>query len=61
MSKTLGILNYDYTINITRTAKTNYEQQQEQHRESLYMKLQKALGWILMVGSIVGIWYEFHH
>ena len=45
------------TYHIIKTAKTSYEQQEERKAELLYMTIQKALGMILTVVSIVMLVY----
>ena len=45
------------TYHIIKTAKTSYEQQREHKAELLYMTIQKALGMILTVVSIVMLVY----
>ena len=45
------------TYHIIKTAKTSYEQQQEHKAELLYMTIQKALGLILTIASIVMLAY----
>jgi hypothetical protein len=45
------------TYYIIKSAKTSYEQQQERKEELLYMTIQKALGMILTVVSIVMLAY----
>lgn len=49
--------NYKHYIGYGRTAKTTYEQQQERRAELIYMSIQKGLGVIVAIGSIVGISY----
>lgn len=50
--KTLDTANNTYYIGYGRTAKTSYEQQQEQREEFRYMAFQKALGTGLTAFSI---------
>ena len=45
------------TYYIIKTAKTSYEQQEERKAELLYMTIQKALGLLLTVLSIVMLAY----
>ena len=45
------------TYHIIKTVKTSYEQQQERKDELIYMTIQKALGLILTVVSIVMLVY----
>lgn len=46
------------TYHIVKISKTSYEQQEEHKAELLYMTLQKALGMILTVVSIVMLVYS---
>ena len=45
------------TYYLAKISKTSYEQQQEYRAELLYMTIQKALGLILTVASIVMLVY----
>jgi hypothetical protein len=45
------------TYHLIKICKTTYEQQQERKAELLYMTIQKALGLILTVASIVMLVY----
>ena len=45
------------TYHIVKVSKTTYEQQQERKEELLYMTIQKALGLLLAVASIVMLVY----
>ena len=45
------------TYHIVKISKTSYEQQEERKAELLYMTIQKALGLILTVVSIVMLVY----
>lgn len=46
------------TYHIVKISKTSYEQQEEHKAELLYMTIQKALGMILTVVSIVMLAYS---
>ena len=55
--RTLETRNNTYYLGYGRISKTTYEQQQERKAELIYMTIQKALGLLLTVVSIVRLTY----
>ena len=55
--RTLETRNNTYYLGYGRISKTTYEQQQERKAELIYMTIQKALGLILTVVSIIMLVY----